>query len=121
MFGTREPKLQPLNNDLRRWADEIMRAVSPERLRSEVERLPAPRNRLHSPDAMEQADQLIAQVFNDSGWSVEQRPFKLENVVGFLDHGAGLLPAGVIPEFYPQLAGTNIIARKEGASSKDMV
>lgn len=121
MFGTREPKLRPLNTELRLWTDEIIRTVRPERLRSDVERLPAPRNRIHSPDAMDQAGDLIAQVFNDTGWSVEHRRFQLENVVGCLDYGAGLLVAGVIPALYPHLLGANILARKEGSSSTDTI
>jgi hypothetical protein len=121
MFGTREPKLRPLNEALRFWTDGIVNAVSPGRLRKDVEQLPAPRNRLHSPHAMDQAGDIIAHVFDDAGWSVERRSFELATVIGCLDYGAGLLPAGVIPTLYPHLKGANILALKEGVSSSETI
>jgi hypothetical protein len=121
MFGTGEPKLRPLSDELRVWTDGIMRVVSATRLRAEVENLPAPRNRLHSPDAMAQADEIIMQGFREAGWIAEPRPFELTNVLGNLDYGAGLLPAGVIPTLYPHLAGVNILAVKEGLSSTEAI
>lgn len=121
MLGTSEPKLRPLNDELRLWTDGIMRVVSTARLRADVENFPAPRNRLHSPDAMAQADEMIMQGFRDAGWMAEQRPFELTNVMGNLDYGAGLLPAGVIPALYPQLNGINILAIKEGLSSTEAI
>lgn len=117
MLGAREPKLKPLPEDLRLWTDSIVRAVSAERLRDDVERLPAPRNRLHSAERMDQADRLIAETFSRAGWAVEHRPFELTNRMGSLDYGAGLLPPGVIPTLYTDLAGANILAFKPGLSS----
>jgi hypothetical protein len=121
MFGTGEPKLRPLDGKLRAWTDAVMRVVSATRLRADVENMPAPRNRLHSPDAMARADEMILRGFRDAGWPAEQRPFELENVIGSLDYGAGLLPAGVIPALYPHLKGANILAIKEGLSSTDAI
>ncbi|MEP6911794.1 MAG: M28 family peptidase [bacterium] len=121
MLGTREPRLRPLPDELRHWADEIMRVASPAKLRADVERLPAPRNRLHSPEALAQADEIIIQAFRQAEWSVEQRPFELTNIVGSVDYAVGLLPAGVIPMLYPRLAGANILACKEGLSSTETI
>ncbi len=121
MLGAREPKLKPLDKDLRFWTDSIVHAVSAERLRNDVERLPAPRNRLHFAAAMDQADNIIAETFRSAGWSVEHRSFELTNVMGSLDYGAGLLPPGVIPTLYTHLAGANILAFKPGRSSTDAV
>ncbi|MEP7339824.1 MAG: M28 family peptidase [Acidobacteriota bacterium] len=61
------------------------------------------------------------QSFRDAGWVVERRPFELTDVIGCLDYGAGLLPAGVIPALYPHLSGANILAIKEGLSSTDAI
>jgi hypothetical protein len=119
MFGTREPKLKPLNDDLRHWTGEIMKAVKPDRLRSDVGLLLGPRNRLHSPAAMAQAGEIIAQDFKMSGWEVQEQSFEVENVMGCLDYGAGLLPPGVIPTLYPHLCGSNIVAIKPGLASKE--
>lgn len=121
MFGTGEPKLRPLNGTSREWAESVARVVCANRLRADVERLPAPRNRLHSPDAMGRADELITQTFRDTGWTVEHQAFELMNVMGCLDYGAGLLPAGVIPELYAHLAGANVVAVKEGRATTEAV
>jgi hypothetical protein len=121
MFGTGEPKLKPLEGTSREWAESVMRVVCAKRLRADVERLPAPRNRLHSPEAMGRADEMIAQTFRDAGWTVERQAFELTNVMGCLDYGAGLLPAGVIPELYAHLAGVNVVAVKEGRGSTEAV
>lgn len=121
MFGTREPKLRPLDETLRLWTDGIVDAVSAGRLRNAVEQLPTPRNRLHSPEAMDEAADIIAHSFDDAGWSVERRSFELASVMGCLDYGAGLLPAGVIPTLYSHLQGANILAVKEGVSSSETI
>jgi hypothetical protein len=119
MFRLGEPKLRPLSPALRAWAEAIFQRVSPSRLRAEVESLPAPRNRLHSPEAMTRADELIIQSFSDAGWATERRPFEFKNVLGFLDYADAGFPAGGRPKIYRHLAGTNLLAIKEGLSSTD--
>jgi hypothetical protein len=104
---------------LRTWAEAIFERVSPARLRADVESLPAPRNRLHWPEAMTHADELIAQGFSDAGWATERRPFEFTNVVGYLDYPDAGFPAGGRPKIYRHLAGANILAVKEGLSSTD--
>ncbi len=121
MFGTAEPKLNPLDPELRGWADSIMRDVSPIKLRADVERLPAPRNRLHSSDAMAQADQIIMQSFRDAGWVAEPRPYELKYVLGYLDYEQGAFPAGCKPALYPRLAGANILGIKHGLHCTDAI
>jgi hypothetical protein len=121
MLGTGEPRLRPLDGASLEWAESVMRVVCANRLRADVERLPAPRNRLHAPDAMGRADEMIAQTFRGAGWAVERQAFELTNVMGCLDYGAGLLPAGVIPEHYARLEGANVVAVKEGSATKEAV
>jgi len=65
------------------------------------------------------ADDKIIQVFSDAGWITERRPFEFTNVVGFLDYAEAGFPAGGKPKIYRHLAGTNLLAIKEGLSSKD--
>ncbi len=121
MLGTGEPRLQPLDPELGRWADATMRRVSPSRLRADVEGLPAPRNRLHAPEAMARADEMIMQNFRDPGWAAERRPYEWKNVVGYLDYVDGTFPAGARPTIYRHLAGANVLGVKEGLSSRDAV
>jgi Peptidase family M28 len=95
--------------------------VSAERLRRDVERLPAPRSRLHSPARMAAADEMIAEGLSAAGWKVESRPYELTNVAGYLDYAEGPFPAGSKLKFYPHLAGVNILGIKEGAASTDAI
>ena len=121
MFGTHEPKLQPLSPELRGWAASVADHVSPTRLRSDVEAMPAPRNRLHSPEAMARADDLIIQGFQQAGWLAERRPFEFTRVVGYLDYPDRGFEAGAAPKIYRRLAGVNLLAVKEGQSSRDVI
>ena len=121
MFGTDEPKLRPLTPRLRAWAAAVTDRVSPTRLRSDVEAMPAPRNRLHSSVAMAQADDLIVQSFNQAGWVGERRPFDFTRVLGFLDYPDRGFDAGAAPKIYRHLAGVNLLAIKEGLSSREVI
>lgn len=100
------------------WDGQVLAAVSAARLRGDVERLPAPRSRLHSPERMAQADALILDGLTTAGWAAAARPFELHDVAGFLDHAEGPFPAGMKLKFYRHLAGVNILAVKEGAESR---
>ena len=118
MFGTKEPTLRPLPPELRDWADAVSSEVDPAQLRAEVESLPAPRNRLHAPDAMAQADEMILRGFRDAGWSAEAHAFEFRDARGYLDYAQDGFPAGVVMKTYERLAGANLVAVKEGESSR---
>ena len=121
MFGTDEPQLQSLDPRLQAWAQALMRNVSPDRLRADVESLPAPRNRLNAADAMLCADELILQSFRDAGCTAQYRPYELTNAVGFLDYAKGKHPAGTKLAIYRELAGANLIGIKDGLSSANAI
>lgn len=120
MFGTREPRLNSIDPSLLPWITEVMDHVDPHHLRAQVEALPAPRNRLHWPEAMSQTDQIILDTFRESGWITEKRPFayrkdRIRWAIGDAvwnigddtgDHGSPL-----------HLAGLNILGVKEGVAS----
>ena len=95
--------------------------VSAERLRRDVERLPAPRSRLHSPARMAAADEMIGDGLSAAGWKVESRPYEFTDVAGYLDYAEGPFPAGSKLKFYPHLAGVNVLGIKEGIASTDAI
>lgn len=115
--GAGEPRLRPLDPKLRAWIDGIAGEISPDRLYANVVALPAPRNRLHAPEAMQQADEMILEGFRDAGWTAERRPFTFTNAVGYVDHGDSLADF-MEPVVYPRLDGANIVATREGESSR---
>lgn len=118
MFGTKEPTLCPLAPEFRAWTDAVMSEVEPARLRAEVEGMPAPRNRLHSPDAMARADEMILRGFRDAGWSAQAHAFEFSNARGYLDYPKDGFPAGVVMTNYEHLKGANLVALKEGEASR---
>lgn len=103
-----------LPEDLEAWARSLVDAGSAGRLRRDVRRLPAPRSRLHTPERMERADDLIADGLGGAGWEVERRPFEYTDVVGFQDYAEGIFPPGTKLKRYPRLAGVNLLGVKEG-------
>lgn len=121
MFGTNEPELHPLDPQLRDWVNSIMDGMNPAGLRLALEALPGPRNRLHAPKAMAEADELIMRALSDCGWTVEKRPFHFTNVRGCLDYDENGVLAGTRPFIYSQLEGANIWGVKEGLSSTDAI
>ncbi len=121
MLRMHELKLEPLEDSLQFWAESMMSSVSPDRLKADVMALPAPRNRLHTPDAMVRADEMILQGFRESGWTVDYRFYEWKNAVGFLDYEKGRFPAGTKPAIYRELAGANVLAIKEGLYSRDAI
>lgn len=123
MRGMDEPQLEPLEGRLQTWAESVTSSVSPDRLRADVVALPAPRNRLHTPaaDAMELADEMILREFREAGWTVDYRFYEWKNAVGFLDYEKGRFPAGAKPAIYRDLGGANVLAIKEGLSSRDAI
>lgn len=112
-FGVSKPKQRPLDPKLYAWTENIMREVRPDRLRTDVINLPAPRNRQHTPEAMARADELLLQGFRNAKWTVEHRPFTMTNVYGLSDEDYSSFCT------YPRLDGANIVARKQGEDSDD--
>ncbi len=53
-----------IHPSLRQWADHLMQEVRAQRLREDVVKLPAPRNRYSAPEAMAQAEALLIQEFH---------------------------------------------------------
>ena len=121
MLGMNEPQLEPLDDSLQVWAESVMSSVSPDRLRNDVMALPAPRNRLHAPDAMERADEMILRAFHEAGWTIDYRFYEWQKAVGFLDYEKGKFAAGAKLAIYRELAGANVLAIKEGLSSRDVI
>lgn len=118
--GAGEPRLTPLSPGMRKWLDAITGQINPARLYDLVLALPAPRNRLHWPQAMREADDIILAEFQEVGWAAERRPFLFTNAVGFVDHGDSLADF-MQPVIYPRLEGANVIASKEGEVSPDAI
>lgn len=121
MFGLDEPKLEPLDESVELWTQSVLSTISAGRLKSDVYALPAPRNRLHSPEAMERADEMILQAFREAGWTVDYRYYELKNGVGFVDYEKGRFPAGTKPAIYREIAGANVLGIKEGRASRDTI
>lgn len=111
MFGTGEPKLFKFKDDLISWSDSIRKEIDADRIHDDLVSLPAPRNRIFSPDAMLQAEQMILDRFTDAGWSAEQQPFTFDNVEGIVDTSPRLV---LRPTIYERLEGANIIATRKG-------
>lgn len=108
--GSGEPRLPTLDREMRAWLGAIARAVNTARLRADVEKMPAPRNRLHAVDAMQETEMYIADEFRAAGWNVESRAFTLTDAHGYIDYG-DFMEAKI----YPRLDGVNVLAFKEGA------
>ena len=121
MFPTREPQPSPLDDPSITFAELAKQAVDPARIWKDVERLPAPRNRLHAATAMDEADRILVESFSAAGWMAGLSGFDIRNVRGVLDYAEGRYPAGAKPIIYPRLIGANILALKPGVESTDVV
>src|SRR2546430_3941082 len=103
MFGTSEPALDPLDAKWSDFADRCGKVVEPDRILADVARLPTPRNRLHAPEAMCRADEILIESFTRSGWMSERQGFQLKRVRGYLDYARGSFSAGARPAVYQRL------------------
>jgi hypothetical protein len=112
MLGVGEPRLRSLDARLVASVAGALDAVRVERLRADVAALAGPRGRLHAPEAMARADELILDGFRTAGWTAERRPFILRDAAGNLDHGR------YEPTVYPELHGVNILAVKPGEDAE---
>jgi hypothetical protein len=113
--GTREPRRAPLGRELRGWLEELKAAIRPDRIETKVREMPAPRNWLHAPEAMAQAEYQILGAFSTAGWHAERRPFVFENAQAYQDHGESLADYMRVV-VHPRLEGANLLAVKEGVS-----
>src|SRR5262245_63200099 len=67
MFGSTEPPLDAVSGRWLTFAAETRRAICPRRIREDVDRLPAPRNRPHAPEAMARTDDVLIAAVRDCG------------------------------------------------------
>jgi acetylornithine deacetylase/succinyl-diaminopimelate desuccinylase-like protein len=109
MDWTGEPKYPDPHAALLAAAAGWRATIDPEHLRRLVESLPAPRSRLHAPDAMAAADTLILDAWRAAGWRTERRELHLRNVPGGLD-----TVRRYTPHTYARLDGANLIAELPG-------
>lgn len=120
LLGTNEPRWVDPDIQLRRAAEGWLARFDAGALRRRVESLPAPRSRLHAPDAMARADELIVGAWREAGWRTGRQRLRLRNVRGVLDYpsdDAG--PFGLYT--YDSLEGTNLVAIAEGRSNEAVV
>lgn len=116
MFGTSEPRPERLDPGSAARAAELRALLDPAGLRRQVESLPGPRNRLHAPEAMAQADRAIAERFRAAGWETVLRSFEERDVEAYIDHDGFVRKVR-----HEVLAGTNVVAVREGERSRDAV
>jgi Peptidase family M28 len=121
MLGFAEPPLDAVNGDWLTFAAASRRAISPARIRDDVDRLPAPRNRQHAPEAMSRADDILIAGLRDAGFVADRQVFELRNARGRVDHAVGPYPAGAKAVTYRQLVGANIVGIKHGVESTDVI
>jgi hypothetical protein len=119
LLGTDEPRYREPDAPLRSRAAAWLAQIDPARLRTLVESLPAPRSRLHAPDAMARTDALLAAAWRDAGWRVGHQRLHLRGARGILDQpGTG---GGLQLHTYDSLEGTNLVAIAPGATDEAVV
>lgn len=116
MEFTGEPSYPDPDESLLAAAAGWRALVEPAALRRLVESLPAPRSRLHAPEAMRAADELILGAWRDSGWTVERQELELRDAPGNLD-----TEARYVRHTYPRLEGTNLVATLPGETEDAIV
>src|SRR5262245_56330659 len=121
MFGSAEPSLDEVSGNWLTFADTTRLVISPQRIRDDVDRLPAPRNRQHSPEPMARADALLVAALRDAGFVADRQVFQLRDVRGRLDYEVGPYPAGARAVTYQQLVGANVVGIKQGVGSTDVI
>lgn len=99
MFGTAEFFLRPLGGVLKKFSERNNQRANAARIRADVERLPAPRNRRYFPKAMTDTDQMLMESFASVGWLSER----------------------VVINAKTNLPGANILASKPSANSNEVV
>ncbi|HTE65333.1 MAG TPA: M28 family peptidase, partial [Candidatus Binatia bacterium] len=119
-LGTKEPAYRGPDARLVAAVRAIRAEVAPSRLRALVESLPGPRNRLHAPGAMAEADELITEAWRAAGWSVERQELDLHGAWGVRDRPSDDRP-GKRGTRYARLRGANLIATKAGRETDAIV
>lgn len=115
---TREESYSDPDEVLRGSAEMWLGRVRPERLRTLVESLPAPRSRLHASEAMTATDALLTDAWREAGWTVGRQRIRFRSVRGWLDDpvaGRGRLHT------YRDLEGLNVVAIAEGETDEAVV
>jgi hypothetical protein len=123
MWTREEPYPDP-DAPMRSAADAWLERIRPERLRQLIESLPAPRSRLHAPEAMAASDELVAEAWRAAGWTIGRQRIRWRRVKGSLDHvPPGLRPGQRRPRLhtYRDLAGMNLVAISEGETDEAIV
>ena len=119
--GTAEPDYPPPDANLRRAADAWVGRIDPARLRALVTSLPAPRNRINAPSAMERTDALLADAWRAAGWQVGRQHLRLRNRKAHLDHPVEGSRGRHPRHTYPRLEGANVVAIGEGETDEAIV
>lgn len=119
--GTDEPRYPPPDATLQRAADAWLARIDPGRLRTVVQSLPGPRNRVHAPDAMAQTDALLLDAWRAAGWRTGRQHLHLRDLRARLYHPGGQTRGPHPVHVYPELDGTNLVAIAEGATDEAIV
>ena len=93
----------------------IKEEASSDRLREILIGLPAPRSRIHFPEAMAAADQFVIKSWQDAGWATAEHPFRIEEASGIQDFD------GFPRVTYNGIEGVNLVAVKEGTTNAAIV
>jgi len=119
MWTSEEPYPAP-DAALRAAAERWLEVIRPDRLRSLLESIPGPRSRLHAPEAMAAADDLITDAWRAAGWLVGRQRLRFRSVRGSLDR-VDPQARGPRRHTYRDLAGTNLVAITEGETDEAVV
>jgi hypothetical protein len=120
VLGIDEPIYPDPTPELLAAAAELRAEVSPARLRTLVESIPGPRSRLHAPEAMIRADNVIADAWTTAGWEVERQPLHLRGEWGLTD-GPGHGRAFKRITRHAELNGVNLMATLPGRETDAIV
>ena len=119
--GTQEPHYADPDAGLQRAADSWLGRVGPARLRAIVESLPGPRNRVHSPEAMAQTDELLLAAWREAGWRTGRQRLRLRDLAARLYHPGDRTTGPHPRHLYPELDGMNVVAIAEGETDEAIV
>jgi hypothetical protein len=109
IFGGAEPRLRPLDPVRAGRLLALRSLVDESRLRTMLERLPAPRVRAHTPERSASVDHLVLNAFTAARWSTSLDRFRIRAGDGWSDV-ANADHAGTDADF----DGVNIVAVNEG-------